>query len=67
MRAYTGGVEQKNTLVKEFQAYLVSTPSTPEYRNQFKHEEHSYMVGLGGLISILLSFCIFWYDLIRKD
>ena len=67
MRAYTGGTEQKNTLVKEFQVYLFSTPSTPEYRNQFKHEEHYYMVSLGGLVSILLSFCIFWYDLIRKD
>lgn len=65
--AYTGKFERQDTLVKEFQAYLVSTPTTPKYRHLFKQEEHSYMVGLGGLVAILLSFCIFWYDLIRTD
>ena len=64
--AYTGKFKRQNTFVKDFQAYLASTPATPNYRNQFKHEQHSYMVGLGGLVAILLSFCIFWYDLIRK-
>ena len=66
MRAYSGGTERQNTFVKEFQAYLVSTPTTPNYRNQFKQEEHAYMVGLGGFVAILASFLIFWYGLIRK-
>ena len=66
LQMYTGGTERQNTLMKDFQAYLQSTPTTPKYRNRFTEEYHSRLVELGGTVAILISFGILWYGLIRE-